>query len=286
MPGAHYLDSVVNFWRVFAGHTPEAADACEDFLSKVVNVSEYPLTRLSSTTASEIGKVLENSYRAATIAFMEEWGRLAEAIGVDLFEVISAIRMRPTHSNMRQPGFGVGGYCLTKDPLFAQYGAHELLGLQELGFPFCERAIEANRVMPLVSLDKLEELLGGLDGKRLLLLGMSYRAGVGDTRHSPSAVFVEHAEARGAQVVPHDPLVSGLEEQEPSSRQPPSPDGFDGVVFAVSHPEYVELDVRSWLGTTRPLVLDANAVLSLGQLTDLASEGCRVWSIGRGPISG
>ena len=73
--------------------------------------------------------MLENSYRALTIAFMEEWGRFAEAAGFDLFEAIDAIRMRPTHSNMRQPGFGVGGYCLTKDPLFAEFGARELLGL-------------------------------------------------------------------------------------------------------------------------------------------------------------
>src|SRR5439155_10539336 len=117
MPGAGYLDSIVNFWRAYAGVTPEAADACETFLSQVVNVDSYPLTRLTSPTASETAKVIENSYRATTIALMEEWGRFAEAVGIDLFEIIAAIRRRPTHSNIRRPGFGVGGYCLTKDPL-------------------------------------------------------------------------------------------------------------------------------------------------------------------------
>jgi UDP-N-acetyl-D-glucosamine dehydrogenase len=284
MPGPAYLDSIMNFWRVYAGHTPEAADACEAFLSKVVNTDEYPLTRVSSTTASETGKLLENSYRATTIAFMEEWGRFAEAVGVDLFEVIEAIRMRPTHSNMRQPGFGVGGYCLTKDPLFAEYGARELFGLDGLDFSFSTRAVEVNEVMPLVTLDKLEEFLGSLKGKRVLLLGISYRQGVGDTRYSPSETFVVEAGERGAEVVAHDPLVNNWSGREVASDLPPAA-GFDAVVFAVPHAEYVALDTEAWLGEARPLVLDANNVLSADRLRSLARAGCRVWSIGRGPVT-
>ncbi len=282
MPGSEYLDSIMNFWRVFAGHTPEAADACEEFLSRVVNTTDYPLTRLPSTTASEIAKVLENSYRATTIAFMEEWGRFAEHVGVDLFEVIEAIRLRPTHSNIRQPGFGVGGYCLTKDPLFARYGAHELFGLEQLDFPFSERAVEVNNVMPLVSLDKLEGLLGGLAGKRVLLLGISYREGVGDTRYSPSRVFLVNARERGAEVVAHDPMVTRWDELEALPEEIPGPEGFDAVVFAVPHRQYIELDVDAWIGAHRPVVLDANKVLSVAQLGSLARAGCTVWSIGRG----
>lgn len=285
MPGADYLDSIVNFWRVYAGRTPEAADACERFLQNVVNVGAYPLTRVGSTTASEIGKVLENSYRATTIAFMEEWGRFAESVGVDLFEVISAIRVRPTHANMRQPGFGVGGYCLTKDPLFAEYGARELFGLDDVRFPFCRQAVEINRTMPLVTLDKVDELLGGLQGKRVLLLGVSYRQGVGDTRHSPSAVFVSHARERGADVVAHDPMVSSWHDDETLPPDLPAPAGFDAVVFAVPHLEYRDVDLELWLADARPLVLDANDVLSVDRLRRLAATGCRVWSIGRGPIA-
>ena len=283
MPGADYLDSIVNFWRVFAGSTPEAADACERFLSDIVNVERYPLTRLGSTTASETGKVLENSYRAVTIAFMEEWGRFAEMAGIDLFEVISAIRTRPTHSNMRQPGFGVGGYCLTKDPLFADYGARELLGLDGLEFPFSRRAVEVNNVMPLVTLDKLEELLGGLAGRRILLLGVSYRQDVDDTRSSPSALFVTTARARGAEIVAHDPFVEKWSAQ-PVARDLPIPRAFDAVVFAVPHTQYQRMDVAGWLGDARPLVIDANKVLEVGMLRDLLELGCRVWSIGRGQV--
>jgi nucleotide sugar dehydrogenase len=281
MPGADYLDSIVNFWRVYAGRTPAAAEACERFLSAVVNVEAYPLTRLSSTTASETGKVLENSYRATTIAFMEEWGRFAEAVGIDLFEVISAIRQRPTHSNMRQPGFGVGGYCLPKDPLFAQFAAAELFELPELDFPFAKEAVRTNEAMPLVTVDKLDELLGGLQGKRVLLLGMAYREGVGDTRFSPSASFVEAVTERGGEVTCHDPIADG---DAAVKRELPAVDGFDALVLAVSHAEYVGMDFAGWLGSSRPLVLDANNVLDTDRLRALAGAGCRVWAIGRGAV--
>lgn len=128
MPGADYFDSIVNFWRVFAGHDEAAADATEAFLHTVINTEAFPLTRLSHPTASETAKVLENTYRATTIALMEEWARFAELAGIDLFEIVDAIRVRPTHANIRTPGFGVGGYCLTKDPLFARLGAREFFG--------------------------------------------------------------------------------------------------------------------------------------------------------------
>jgi nucleotide sugar dehydrogenase len=282
MPGPDYLDSIVNFWRVYAGRTPAAADACERFLGQVVNTAEYPMSRLASTTASEIGKVLENSYRATNIAFIEEWGRFAEAVGVDLFEVIDAIRVRPTHSNMRQPGFGVGGYCLPKDPLFPKLGAHGLFGLEELEFSFSESAVRVNRAMPLVTVKKLSELLGKLEGRRILLLGVSYREGVGDTRFSPSGAFVDAVVEQGGEVVAYDPIA--LDGSAGAARELPDPAGFDAVVFAVGHAELAGMDVPAWLGESRPLILDASRVLSADSLRRLAGLGCRVWAIGRGAV--
>lgn len=284
MPGSGYLDSIVNFWRVYAGHTPEAADRCEAFLSKIIDVERYPLTRLASTTASETGKVLENSYRATNIAFVEEWGRFAEAVGIDMFEIVNAIRVRPTHSNIRQPGFGVGGYCLTKDPLLAAIGARELFDRGDLEFPFCHRAVEVNHVMPLVSLDQIEKLLGGsLERKRLLLLGVSYRPDVGDTRYSPSETLVNEARKRGAVVHCHDSLVAEWPElgiQLPAKI--PKAEGFDAVVFAVPHPEYLQMDLDRWLDGARPLIFDANDVLTRAHRRQLRQLGCRVACIGRG----
>jgi len=100
MPGDNYLSSITDYWRVFAGYTKNAGDACELFLNSVVNTADFPLTRLSTTTASETAKVMENTYRAANIAFIDEWTKYAESIGIDLFEVIDAIRKRPTHKKL------------------------------------------------------------------------------------------------------------------------------------------------------------------------------------------
>jgi UDP-N-acetyl-D-glucosamine dehydrogenase len=284
MPGASYLESIVAIPRSFAGHTPAAADACEAFLSQVIDVQAHPLSRLPSTTACELAKVLENSYRATTIAFMEEWGRFAEAVGIDLFDVIAAIRRRPSHSNMRRPGFGVGGYCLTKDPLFGAAAARQLFDEPDLEFPVSTRAVAVNAAMPLGSVDRLEETLDGdLAGRTVLLMGVSYRPGVADTRHSASATFVREAQARGARVRCHDPLVSRWRELDMAvETELPRPAGVDAVVFAVGHGLYRSLDLVAWLGDERPAVLDANGVLTDEQRAALRAHGCRVASVGRG----
>ncbi len=284
MPGAQYYNSIVNYWRVYAGMTPAAADACERFLSTVINVGDYPLTRLDSPTASETAKVLENSYRAVTIAFMEEWGRFAEAVGVDLFQVVDAIRHRPTHANMRQPGFGVGGYCLTKDPLFGAVAARTLFDRPDLSFPFSSAAVRTNAAMPLVALDKLRARLGGtLSGRRILLLGVSYREDVGDTRYSPAQIFVEAAEQEGAAVSAHDPLVTHwLELDRPVLSALPDAQGFDAVVFTQPSPTYRTLDLAVWLKGTVAEVIDANNVLTEDQRRQLTGMGRGFTSIGRG----
>ena len=102
-------------------------DIMHNILHKVINTKKYPLTKLSSTLASETSKLLENTYRTVNIAFIAEWTRYAEKVGIDLFEVIQAIQRRPTHKNIRYPGIGIGGYCLTKDPAFTPAASKELL---------------------------------------------------------------------------------------------------------------------------------------------------------------
>lgn len=283
MPGAEYLDSIVNYWRVYAGRTDEAAKVAEEFLSKVINVADYPLTRLSNTTASETAKVLENTFRATTIALMDEWGRFAETVGVDLIEVVDAVRMRPTHANVRTPGFGVGGYCLTKDPLFARL-ASEVLFDNPLEFPFSTAAVRVNDQAPVRALDRLEQLMGEpVTGRHILLLGVSYRQDVGDTRYSPSTTFVQAAVARGARVSAHDPLVDHWDELDRSVEQViPHLDDVDAIVLAVPHDDYRSLDVANWLGQNRPVILDAFDVWTDVQRMTATALGCTVGSIGRG----
>ena len=131
MPGPGYIDSIQNFFRVYSGVDKKSADAVESFLHTIIQTDEYPLTRLGNTNATEIAKVLENSYRAMNIAFAVEWSRFAEEAGVDLYEVVNAIRLRPTHANLMYPGIGVGGYCLTKDALLASWAKQNLIGSSE-----------------------------------------------------------------------------------------------------------------------------------------------------------
>lgn len=284
MPGENYFNSIVNFWRVYSGIDEQSAHRCKEFLESVINIDQYPLTRLKTTTASEIAKVLENSYRAATIAFMEEWGRFAEEVGVDLFEVVNAIRMRPTHSNMRQPGFGVGGYCLTKDPFFAPLAAKELFGLDNMEFPFSTGAVKVNNAMPLVSLNKIETLLGGdLNGKKILVLGVSYRQDVGDTRYSPTEIFVKDAIKRGAEITCQDPLVTEWKEMNMNvCPEIPSFLGYDAIIFTVQHKQYLDIHFKEEMFSNGALVFDANCVLNEEQRTDLASlSKVKYASIGR-----
>ena len=284
MPGNEYLDSIVNYWRAYAGHTAVAADVCESFLTSIIDIERFPLTRLSSMTAAETTKVMENTYRAVNIALIHEWTQYAEAVGVDLYEVIEAIRVRPTHSNIRFPGLGVGGYCLTKDPAFAPAAARQLYGLEELDFPFSRLALRVNHDMPLHTLDRLTELLrSDCKGKSILILGLSYRQDIGDTRYSPVEVLVRALEARGALVHVYDPFLKYWPEMKRSlPAELPDPTGVDAVVITTAHREFRELNILKWLGDARPVLLDTVNVLTAIHRSTCRKAGIQVESVGRG----
>ena len=284
MPGECYLESITEYWRVYAGINKMSADRGEEFLSKIINVKKFPLTRLQTMTASETAKLLENSYRAVNIAFIEEWGRFAEEVGVDLYEVIEAIKMRPTHSNIRHPGFGVGGYCLTKDPLFAKIAAQDIFCLKGHDFPFSTNAVTVNQKMPLVTLDKLKQHFHGrISNKKLLLMGVSYRQNLDDTRHSPSELFVKEAEKFGANISVYDPFVEYWTEMDihlPSEL--PDLLQFDAIVFAVPHYEFQNLSFKDLKTNHELLIFDANNVLTREQIRNINENKIPFISIGRG----
>ena len=107
MPGKDYVRSVRDFWRVCSGTNEESREKATRFLSEILNVKEHPLTVLDRPIESETCKIVENSYRATILAFLDEWSLFAETNGVDLIKVINAIKVRPTHSNMIFPGPGM-----------------------------------------------------------------------------------------------------------------------------------------------------------------------------------
>jgi len=212
MPGPDYIDSIQNFYRVYSGINEKSADAIESFLHTIIRTDEYPLTRLGNTNATEMSKVLENSYRAMNIALIVEWSRFAEEVGVNLYEVVDAIRLRPTHANLMYPGIGVGGYCLTKDALLASWARQNLIGKSD-PLSQSEIAININDQMPRFAFEFLQKHYPNLSGTKVLLLGVSYRGDVGDTRYSPVEKLYNYLTESGVMVNCHDPYVTFWDEQ-------------------------------------------------------------------------
>lgn len=284
MPGNRYLDSIINYWRVYSGINEESAEMCKVFLQNIINTKKYPLKKLSNTTASETSKLLENSYRAVNIAFMEEWGRFSEDVGIDIYEIIDAIRDRPTHSNIRQPGFGVGGYCLTKDPLFAKIAARDIFNLDSHEFPFSSQSIEINSKMPKVTLSKIcDHFDGHIQGKSFLLMGATYRQDVGDTRFSPSENFAKDLMSMKVNITVCDPLIEYWEEMQMEIHNKILDfSNYHAIIFAVPHKEFTKIDFSSININKKALIFDSNNVLSKHQITHILRKNLKYASIGRG----
>jgi nucleotide sugar dehydrogenase len=288
MPGPRYLDSIRSLRRSFAGVDDSSTERARSFLSTFIDVDDHPLWQLDDTVSSELGKLLENSYRSVNIAFMHEWTLLAEKIGINLFEVVNSIRVRSgTHDNMRYPGFGVGGYCLTKDSLLAQWSAANLFGVDtELELTLA--GLKTNYEMPLHTLQLAEEMAGGtLAGKTIAVCGVSYLAGLADTRNSPTETLLEGLLEKGARPRLHDPhVVTWIERPELDVLQSVGDalEGADGVVFAVAHDEYVKLDPEDLIACLdrNAFVVDAQDVLTDAKAQLLHEAGRRVIGVGKG----
>jgi nucleotide sugar dehydrogenase len=287
MPGPRYVDSIRRFWRVFAGIDAPSAARARVFLESFIDTEAFPLRELGSTTASELAKVLENSYRAANIAFIHEWTLLAERIGVNLFEVVDAIRMRKgTHDNIRQPGFGVGGYCLTKDSLLAQWSSTSLFGT-DITLDVTLEALRINYRMPLHTLELTAELLDGrLSGRTVAVCGVSYLPEVGDTRNSPTELLVDTLHEAGATVVLHDPYLASWAERPEAVVHRDLASAVadaDAIVLAVPHAPYLALSAGQ-LGTlTRArAIVDAQNILSDQTAGALRAAGWRLAGVGKG----
>jgi nucleotide sugar dehydrogenase len=288
MPGPGYLDSIRSYPRTFAGVDDSSTERARSFLSTFIDVEDHPLWELGDTVSSELGKLLENSYRSLNIAFMHEWTLLAEKIGVNLFEIVNSIRVRSgTHDNMRYPGFGVGGYCLTKDSLLAQWSAANLFGVDaELEMTLA--GLKTNYEMPLHTLRLAEEVAGGsVAGKTIAVCGVSYLAGLADTRNSPTETLLDGLLEKGARPRLHDPHVATwIERPEIDVLQSlgDALEGADGVVFAVAHEEYVSLAPEDLLACLdgNAFVVDAQDVLTDAKAQLLHEAGRRVIGVGKG----
>jgi nucleotide sugar dehydrogenase len=316
MPGRDYVKSVRDFWRVCSGINEESRKRVVTFLSEVLNVDKYPLTVLDRPLESETCKIVENSYRATILAFLDEWSVFAETNGVDLIKVINAIKVRPTHSNMIFPGPGIGGYCLPKDGGLGLWAYKHLLGFENDIFKITPEAININDTRGLraaqMARDALRNMGRILAASQIAVLGASYREDVGDTRYSGSEIIVRKLTEMGAEVKAHDPYVQHwweLEKQDtyPAvgtgwsrffrnqehlkdfkmiSRLSDALKGADAVIFAVRHKPYLNLEPEELVRMTGgPVaVIDCFGILDDRKIEKYFELGCEVKGLGRGHI--
>jgi nucleotide sugar dehydrogenase len=318
MPGKEYVSSIRDFWRVCAGCTAEARRRVERFLRQVLNTEDYPLTVMDRPIESETTKIVENSYRATILAFLNEWSLFAERNGVDLIKVINAIKMRPTHSNMIFPGPGIGGYCLPKDGGLGYWAYRHILGFEDGDniFRITPTAIDINDTRGLhvaeLTRDALRNMGRYIAGAEVLICGASYRQDVGDTRYSGSEMVLRKLTEMGAYMRIHDPYVEHWYELEMQEVYPApglswkrffrnqeelvdlrvqkdlksALKGAEAVVFAVPHEPYLHIDpdrVVKWAGG--PLaVIDCFGILTDREIERYFELGCEVKALGRGHI--
>ncbi len=318
MPGRNYVASIRDFWRVCAGCDNEARARVVKFLKEVLNTEDYPLTVMDRPIESETTKIIENSYRATILAFLNEWSLFAERNGVDLIKVINAIKMRPTHSNIIFPGPGIGGYCLPKDGGLGYWAYEHILGFEDGDsvFQITPTAIDINDTRGLhvaeLTRDALRNMGRYIAGSEVLICGSSYRQDVGDTRYSGSEMVARKLKEMGAEIRVHDPYVEHWYELEKQDVYP-SPkhswkrffrnqdelinvrvekdlskviNGAEALILAVPHEPYLKLnpdDVVNWAGQALA-VIDCFGILSDDNIRRYFELGCEVKALGRGHI--
>ena len=316
MPGKEYVSSIRDFWRVCSGCDKEARDKVEKFLHEVLNTEEFPLTVMDRPIESETTKIVENSYRATILAYMNEWSLFAERNGVDLIKVIEAIKMRPTHSNMIFPGPGIGGYCLPKDGGLGYWAYRHILGFEDGDnvFKITPTAIDINDTRGLhvaeLTRDALRNMGRYIAGSEVLICGASYREDVGDTRYSGSEMVVRKLTEMGADMRVHDSYVTTWDEFEKQDENkehswsrffrnqdhlseievlkdlPEALKGVEALILAVPHADYKDLnpdDIVKWAGGPIAIV-DAFGILDDNKIRRYFELGCEVKALGRGHL--
>ena len=317
MPGKEYVRSIRDFWRVCSGIDQKSRERVTRFLSEVLNVDEYPLTVLDRPIESETCKIVENSYRATILAFLNEWSLFAETNGVDIIKVIDAIKVRPTHSNIMFPGPGIGGYCLPKDGGLGLWAYKHLMGFENDIFKITPEAININDTRALHAAQLVRDALRNMGrivaASQVTLLGVSYREDVGDTRYSGSEIIVRKLTEMGAEIKAHDAYVQHWWELEKQDSYPAvgaswsrffrnqehlsefsmtsdlekALEGSDAVILAVRHKPYLDLDPKEVVRMAGgPLaVVDCFGILDDQKIEEYFELGCEVKGMGRGHIN-
>jgi UDP-N-acetyl-D-glucosamine dehydrogenase len=215
------------------------------------------VVEVSGPEAAELAKLLENIFRSVNIALVNELAQLCDRMGIDVWEVVEAAGTKPFGFMRFDPGPGMGGHCLPVDPFYLSYKAREY----DFSTEFIELAGKINQDQPHFCVQKMERALSdsgqAMKDARILLLGVAYKGGIGDTRESPALKMIGLARDAGAEISYHDPHVPELTEFALSSI--PLDQGLDQCDLAVIVTAHPELDY-SKVVSKAPLILDLRGV--------------------------
>jgi UDP-N-acetyl-D-glucosamine dehydrogenase len=246
--------------KLVGGLTPACTEAAKELYERICD----RVIPLSGPEAAELSKLLENIFRSVNIALVNELAQLCDRLGVDVWEVIDAAATKPFGFMRFEPGPGMGGHCLPVDPFYLAFKARE----HDFYPEFIELAGKINQSQPLFCVNRIERVLNDarrpVNGSKVLLLGVSYKAGVGDVRESPAIKILRLLGELGAELSYHDPHVPELEDAGLSST--PLDQALadaDLAVIVTAHPEFdipaiveasdLVLDLR---GVTREIASD------------------------------
>jgi UDP-N-acetyl-D-glucosamine dehydrogenase len=245
--------------KVVGGLTEECARRALDLYGSAVD----SVVEVSSPEAAELTKLLENIFRSVNIALMNELAQLCDRMGLDIWEVVDAAATKPFGYMRFEPGPGLGGHCLPVDPFYLSWKARQFDFYTE----FIELAGKVNQNMPYFCRSLISQALNhgaqrSLSGSKVLVLGVSYKADVNDTRESPALKLIELLQTAGAQVAYHDPHVPELPRHGLSS-QPLEASGYDCVAIVTAHSS---IDYERLVGDARLVVDFRNATATNGRV--------------------
>ena len=192
--------------RLYAGLTPAASKQTREFYSSFCD----NLVEVSSPEVAEAAKLFENTFRQVNIALVNEFAQISHALGISVYETLDAADTKPYGFMKFNPSAGVGGHCIPVDP---SYLSHVAAGL---GVPatFIERANEVNLEMPKYVVARVMADNGGsLKGKKVQVIGVSYKPNVADTRETPAELVIDELTRVGAVVSWNDDLVGSWKGQ-------------------------------------------------------------------------
>lgn len=230
LPG-QILRELIENARVIGGVTPESAQAGADLYSIFV---KGQIIQTDATTA-EMVKLMENTYRDVNIAIANEFSRLADKFGVDVWEAVSIANLHP-RVKILSPGPGVGGHCISVDPWFFVEAAPNLT-------PLIYHSRQVNDGQPQFVVEKVKQALGSLRGKRIAALGLAYKPDVDDLRESPANEVVHMLQNQGAQVKAWEPFKPDAS-MDGITMSPTLEDALmeaDALLLLVKHTEFTKL---------------------------------------------